>query len=52
MKSIFEAKWRQALNKNDPVRQGDKLQTYSRFKQKFTCEIYLDFVIKTTIKDR
>ncbi len=43
MKSIFEAKWRKTLNKSDPVRQGNKLRTYSRFKQKFTYEIYLDF---------
>ncbi len=42
MKSIFQAKRRHALNKNDPVRQGNKLRTYPRFKQKFTYEIYLD----------
>ncbi len=43
MKSIFEAKWRQTLNNNGPVRQRKQLQTYFRFKQKFTFEIYLDF---------
>ena len=43
MKSIFEVKQRQALNKDDPVRQGNKLRTYSQFKQKFTYEIYLNF---------
>ena len=43
MKSMFEAKWRQTLNSNGPVRQRKQLQTYSRFKQKVTFKIYLDF---------
>ncbi len=32
-----------STKQNDPVRQGNELRTYSRFKQKFTYKIYVDF---------